>query len=87
MGLSIGQSPVPEDCFRLDQLCFDACFCYNPHRTQFLRIAEETGASVLNGLGMLVHQGIAQMELWSGRTIPHEMVQREIAALREEMGH
>ncbi len=39
---------------------------YNPQETQLLRIAREMGCRTLNGVRMLVHQGAAAFELWTG---------------------
>lgn len=50
------------------QFYFDAC--YNPDKTQFLLNAEEKGCQVLNGLGMSLYQGAAQIELWTGEKAP-----------------
>ena len=76
MGRSAGQSPFPKDCLRPEQLCFDAC--YNPARTQFLLDAEERGCRVLNGLGMSLYQGAAQIALWAGRQPPLDVMRREL---------
>lgn len=38
----------------------------NPPRTGLLREAEARGATALDGLGMLVNQGIAGIRLWTG---------------------
>lgn len=43
---------------------------YRPRRTRFLREAEARGARTLGGLGMLVHQAAAAIELWTGRKPP-----------------
>jgi shikimate dehydrogenase len=76
MGDSIGQSPMPEEYILPHQLYFDAC--YNPLRTQFLKNAEAKGCQVLNGLGMSLYQGAAQIELWTNQKAP-------IQAMREEL--
>lgn len=39
---------------------------YNPLMTPFLRIAEEKGAIIVNGLGMFVHQGAIAYNYWLG---------------------
>jgi len=39
----------------------------NPPRTAFLRQAEARGARTLDGLGMLVNQGVIGIRLWTGR--------------------
>ncbi len=76
MGKSIGMSPLPAGLVRPGQLCFDAC--YNPARTQFLLDAEAAGCPVLNGLGMSLYQGVAQIELWSGKPAPVEAMRAEL---------
>jgi shikimate dehydrogenase len=38
---------------------------YNPEKTAFLQKAEENGASILNGKGMLQHQALKAWELWN----------------------
>jgi shikimate dehydrogenase len=39
----------------------------NPPTTAFLRTARGSGATVLDGLGMLVNQGVIGIRLWTGR--------------------
>jgi shikimate dehydrogenase len=39
----------------------------NPPRTRFVRDAEDRGCTVLDGLGMLVNQGVIGIRLWTGR--------------------
>lgn len=39
----------------------------NPPRTHLLREAERRGCVVLDGMGMLVNQGIIGIQLWTGR--------------------
>jgi len=38
----------------------------NPPRTRLVREAEARGCRVLDGLGMLVNQGVIGIRLWSG---------------------
>jgi shikimate dehydrogenase len=45
---------------------------YNPQETLFLTQARAVGAETVGGLGMLVHQGAAAFELWTGRPAPVE---------------
>lgn len=47
-------------------------------KTQFLLDAEEAGATILNGLGMSLYQGAAQIEYWTGQEPPIEAMQPEI---------
>lgn len=45
---------------------------YNPRQTTLLRQAQAARAQVIGGLGMLVHQGGAAFELWTGEKAPVE---------------
>ena len=82
MGKSIGQSPVEKEILKSNQFCFDAC--YNPAKTQFLLDAEAQGCKILNGLGMSLYQGAAQIELWTGHKAPVEAMRQELLKILEE---
>lgn len=43
---------------------------YRPPRTPLLRAAQAAGLRVRNGLPMLVYQGAASLEAWTGRAAP-----------------
>jgi shikimate dehydrogenase len=47
---------------------------YNPLETPLLRAAARAGARTLGGIHMLVYQGAASFELWTGRTAPVEVM-------------
>jgi len=83
MGESIGESPMPGEYIRPSQFYFDAC--YNPHKTQFLLNAEAKGCRILNGMGMSLYQGAAQIELWTGRKAPVEAMRRELLKILDEL--
>jgi shikimate dehydrogenase len=58
-----GISPIPRGtAFREGALAYD--IIYNPYKTEFLRIAELGGATALNGLPMLINQGLHSLALW-----------------------
>ncbi|WP_108813317.1 shikimate dehydrogenase [Loktanella sp. Alg231-35] len=40
---------------------------YNPLRTPFLEAAQEKGCTTVDGLGMLLHQGVPGFERWFGQ--------------------
>jgi len=56
------ESPLPDHVFT-DQMAV-ADLVYNPVQTRFLRAANSAGAKIVSGLGMLIYQGVAAMELW-----------------------
>ena len=74
--------PASEEYIQPSQLYFDAC--YNPERTQFLMNAEAKGCKVLNGLGMSLYQGAAQIELWTGKKAPVDAMRKELLAILAE---
>jgi len=47
---------------------------YNPQVTPLLKMAQKAGASILGGLPMLVYQGAASFELWTGKKAPLEVM-------------
>jgi len=49
---------------------------YRPLETRLLREARIRGCQVIDGLQMLIHQGAAQFELWTGRPAPVEVMAR-----------
>lgn len=57
-----GASPVPPSSLEPGQIAFD--LVYKPHRTPFLAHAEQGGARVVHGIGMLVGQGARSLEIW-----------------------
>lgn len=66
---------------RPDLLVCDVVF--NPVETAFLRAARERGLPTLDGLSMLVYQGVIGFELWTGRDAPEAVMK---AALKEALG-
>jgi len=52
---------------------------YNPPQTRLLAEAAAAGCSVLNGVGMLVHQGALAFQLWTGRKAPVDAMQRVVS--------
>lgn len=49
---------------------------YNPSETPLMREAGKAGARTLGGLMMLIYQGAAAFELWTGRDAPVEIMVR-----------
>ena len=43
---------------------------YNPLETRLLKMAEDRGCLVINGLDMFIHQGAEQFRLWTGIKAP-----------------
>jgi shikimate dehydrogenase len=72
VGLRSDASPVPAEALREGSVVLDAV--YDPERTRLLRDAESRGARIVSGKWMLVYQAAAQLELWTGRKAPVEIM-------------
>lgn len=59
-------------------LIADAVF--NPAETRFLRTARSHGFPTLDGLSMLVYQGVIGFEIWTGRKAPEAVMKAALAA-------
>ena len=62
------ETPVKQIYLRGDLVVFD--LIYEPLETRLLREAKSIGAKVVDGLSMLVHQGAASFEIWTGVKAP-----------------
>ena len=67
-----GKSIVEAEDIPRDILVYDVV--YNPLKTQLLLNAEKAGADTLEGLAMLVYQGAAAFELWTGKDAPVDVM-------------
>jgi shikimate dehydrogenase len=73
MSPDIETSPIVDDqCLHDNLIAVD--MVYNPLRTRFLQQAHNKGAATVGGLDMLVHQGAASFNIWTGRDMPIEHV-------------
>ncbi|MEJ5284641.1 MAG: shikimate dehydrogenase [Brevinematia bacterium] len=51
---------------------------YNPVMTKFLTFAQERKCKIINGLEMLLQQGMKQFELWTGFNAPESIMREEL---------
>ncbi len=73
MAPNIYESPWPEDTpISPDVFLYD--LIYNPPVTRLMQQAREAGAQAVGGLGMLVQQGAAAFELWTGQSPPIDVM-------------
>ncbi len=64
-----GQTYIPDKSFfRPDLIVTDVV--YSPKETEMLRMAKEVGCKTMNGMGMMLFQGSAAFELWTGKPMP-----------------
>ncbi len=61
---------------------------YNPLKTKLLREAEEAGCTVLDGVGMFIHQGAEQTKIWMGIEPPRALMRGVVLeSLKEHDGN
>jgi shikimate dehydrogenase len=64
-----------------DLVVFD--IIYNPLKTRLLSEAEKRDARIISGVEMLVWQGVAAFELWTGQKAPvDQMKEAAVKALK-----
>lgn len=51
---------------------------YNPLETKLAKDAKEAGAKVISGIEMLIHQGAASFEIWTGKSAPIEVMRKAV---------
>ena len=64
--------PVPPNAALYDLI-------YNPAETQLMQDAAQAGLPVRNGLGMLIGQALLSFEIWTGRKVPVEVIEKIFA--------
>ncbi|MEG6522524.1 shikimate dehydrogenase [Desulfotomaculum sp. 1211_IL3151] len=59
---------------------------YNPDQTRFLREAAAQGSRTMNGLGMLLYQGVLAFQLWTGLKAPVEIMRQGLQQQLAKIG-
>jgi shikimate dehydrogenase len=73
------QTPVPAELLKPDLAVMD--IVYNPIETKLAKDAKAAGAKVVSGVEMLIYQGAASFEIWTGCKAPVEVMRK--AALNQ----
>lgn len=76
---NLSQSLIAPNTLKADLTVMD--IVYNPVETKLAKDAKATGAKVISGVEMLIYQGAASFEIWTGRQAPVEVMRR--AALEQ----
>jgi shikimate dehydrogenase len=76
MSATLKQSLVPAHWLRQRMVVLD--MVYRPLRTKLLKDAERAGCGCVSGLEMLLYQGVAQFELWTGQAAPVDVMRRAL---------
>ncbi len=81
---SINQSPVAPELLRPDLCVMD--IVYNPLETRLAREAKKKGARVISGVEMLIYQGAASFEIWTGHRAPVNVMREAVLKTLAEKG-
>ncbi len=72
----IESSPVPDSVLAQFQVVMD--IVYAPLKTRLLMAAEKAGCESINGLEMLLYQGVAQFGMWTGVKAPVDVMRQAL---------
>jgi shikimate dehydrogenase len=75
--------PIKENLLDKSQIIMD--LVYNPLWTKFMLNARDTGCTTIDGTKMLVYQGAAAFEIWTGQKAPIQVMQNKVYDTIEEM--
>jgi shikimate dehydrogenase len=67
-------SPVAPKMLRRNMAVMD--IVYNPIETRLSKDAKAAGAEVISGVEMLIYQGAASFEIWTGKSAPVEVMRQ-----------
>lgn len=87
---SIGMYPNAGDTLIADRDFYDRIhtgfdLIFNPEKTRFMSLVEESGGMAFNGLKMLLYQGIISFELWTGAGVDRELADRVFREMERAM--
>lgn len=80
VGMESNETPIPAELLHEQLTVMDVV--YRPLQTRLLRDAEAVGAITIDGAWMLLYQGVAAFELWTGQPAPVEEMNN---ALRDRL--
>ena len=79
MSPHVDASPVEEELMqklKADAIAYD--LIYTPNPTQFLKLAQAQGVMIIDGLEMLVQQGVAALEIWLQQPVPVDVMRESL---------
>ncbi|MGT2666214.1 shikimate dehydrogenase [Streptococcus rifensis] len=73
LGMDATSNPLPDE-ISLPSNLLVADIIYQPFETPLLKRARQEGLSAVNGLGMLLYQAAIAFELWTGQSMPVDVI-------------
>lgn len=83
MGKLQGETPLASHYLQGVELVYD--LIYNPANTKLLQLAMGADCQTVNGLRMLVHQGLQAQEIWQEREVDPELEEQILQAMAKEL--
>lgn len=71
-----GRTPIPRELLKKGMMVMD--IVYEPLQTKLLREAKEKGCVTVDGLEMLIRQGMAQFEIWTGQRLDIGQIKKDL---------
>ncbi|CAG8605737.1 10518_t:CDS:2, partial [Diversispora eburnea] len=69
---------IPDELFKSGKGGVSIEMAYKPRRTKFLEKSESMGWHGIEGIRILIEQGIFQFEKWTGKRAPREFMEEEV---------
>ncbi len=83
VGLKPDDLPLLIDVNMLPTTAMVMDMIFNPPLTPLLLSARSHGCQIMNGLSMLLYQGVLAFELWTGRSAPIQVMQKALGTIKE----
>ena len=72
----VDATPVPQSLLENIPAVMD--IVYAPLETRLLKEAKQAGCKTIDGTNMLLFQGVAQFELWTGKKAPVDVMREKL---------
>lgn len=87
---SVGLYPNVEEAVITDGEFYDKIYAgvdliYNPYETKFMSLVRAHGGRAMNGLKMLLYQGIIAYELWNQVSVSEDVAEEILKKMKEEL--
>ena len=87
---NVGMYPNVEDCIIEDEAFYEKCdsgidLIYTPFETSFIKKMKSKGKICINGLDMLILQGVASFEIWNNIKVKKDIIEKVKVLLTEKL--
>ena len=87
---NVGMHPNVEDCIIEEEAFYEKCdsgidLIYTPFETSFIKKMKSNGKICINGLDMLILQGVASFEIWNNIKVKKDTIEKVKVLLTEKL--